>query len=146
MVSANKHYRRGVRPDLRHRRRLVAGLPRPARRPTSTAVQDERVVVRVADDGPGVPDDAKERVFEKDYTTRGDGTRGFGLYFVAVTVERDGGSVRFEDNHPRGTVVVIELPRPHDMPDDGTDGTEPLDATRPRRTRLEGSSPDPTDS
>lgn len=77
----------------------------------TTRTRDDTVSIRIADDGPGIPDDAKEAIFEKDYTTRGNGTLGFGLYVVAVTVERYGGSVRVEDNEPRGSVVVIDLPR-----------------------------------
>ncbi|MGB9954359.1 ATP-binding protein [Haloarcula marismortui] len=59
----------------------------------------------VADDGPGIPEDEREQVFERGYTTSDDGT-GFGLAIVSeivdahggrITVaESDGGGVRFD--------------------------------------------------
>ncbi|WP_161569904.1 sensor histidine kinase [Salinigranum halophilum] len=69
-----------------------------------------RLRVRIADDGPGIPDDQKRQVFEKD--ARGldsDGT-GIGLFLVRDLVTRFGGSVHAVDNEPRGTVFVIDLP------------------------------------
>jgi len=73
-----------------------------------TAEPDEKWVrLRVADDGPGVPDRRKDRVFEPEV---GDGT-GMGLYLVETLVDQYGGGVRLVDNDPRGTVVELTLPR-----------------------------------
>lgn len=67
----------------------------------------EMATIRIADDGPGIDDDRKASVFQ-----RGDhGNTGLGLFLVRTLVNRFGGSVYIEDNHPRGTVVVIELLR-----------------------------------
>jgi PAS domain S-box-containing protein len=75
----------------------------------TVTVDGGTTTLRVADDGPGIPDDIKEEVFG-----RGDWTptspSGFGLYFVDTMVSRYGGSVWAEDNDPRGTVFVAELP------------------------------------
>jgi PAS domain S-box-containing protein len=69
----------------------------------------ERVVVRIADNGPGIPDDRKAAVFEQgEMGLASDGT-GLGLYLVETLVARYGGEVRIEDNDPEGTIVVIEL-------------------------------------
>ena len=76
----------------------------------STTVRDETVEVRLADDGPGIPDERKSEVFgrgEKGFES--DGT-GLGLYLVDRTVERYGGRVRVEDNDPTGAVFRVELP------------------------------------
>lgn len=73
-----------------------------------TAERDEEWVrLRVADDGPGIPDRRKQRVFEPEV---GEGT-GMGLYLVETLVDQYGGDVRLADNEPRGTVVELTLPR-----------------------------------
>lgn len=62
------------------------------------AVEGAEAVVTVADDGPGVPEDVRERVFER--FSRADGSRsraggstGLGLSIVAAVVEAHGGTV-----------------------------------------------------
>lgn len=72
----------------------------------SLTSKDGTATVRVADEGPGIPDDEKETVFEPG--TYGDA--GLGLYLVDALVTDYGGDVRLEDNDPQGTVVTIELP------------------------------------
>ncbi|QCP92709.1 sensor histidine kinase [Haloarcula marismortui] len=66
--------------------------------------------VRIADDGPGMSDELKTKVFERGLSP--DQTAdGFGLYFVSVMMELYGGTLWFEDNRPTGTVAVLELQR-----------------------------------
>jgi signal transduction histidine kinase len=78
---------------------------------TVTQVAD-RIQIRVADDGPGIPDDLKERVFEREVATR-QTAHGFGLYFVSVMMDLYGGNVWFEDNpestaeHTTGGAVAV---------------------------------------
>jgi PAS domain S-box-containing protein len=75
------------------------------------------VEVRVADDGPGIPDGRKERVFGSgEAGLESDGT-GIGLYLVDTLVERYGGEVRVSDNEPRGASFAVWLPTVTD-PDD----------------------------
>jgi signal transduction histidine kinase len=79
-------------------------------RVTEGRVTEGRVVVRVADNGPGVPDDRKEAVFGRgEKGLRSTGT-GLGLYLVDTLVDSYGGRVRVEDNDPEGAVFVVELP------------------------------------
>ncbi|MFB6129592.1 MAG: sensor histidine kinase [Salinigranum sp.] len=74
-------------------------------------VRGDRAVLAVADDGPGIPDERKDRVFEMgERDLAGDGT-GMGLFLARSIVERFGGSIRIEDNEPTGTVVSISLGR-----------------------------------
>lgn len=63
------------------------------------------VELRIADDGPGIPEDQRAEVFEPGVGT---GT-GLGLALARSIVTRYGGEVRIEDNEPRGTVVVLGL-------------------------------------
>ena len=55
----------------------------------------------VADDGPGIPESLRERVFDHGYTTSADGT-GFGLAIVSTIAEAHGWDVRVEANAPSG--------------------------------------------
>ena len=70
-----------------------------------------RVVVEVADDGPGIPRAAQVHVFEPFYTTKdiGDGT-GLGLAIVRRIVTDHGGEI-FVQSEPGGTCFTVRLPR-----------------------------------
>jgi signal transduction histidine kinase len=68
------------------------------------------VTVRIADNGPGVPDERKESVFGKgEKGLESDGT-GIGTYLVKTLVSRYSGTVWVEDNEPGGAVFVVTLP------------------------------------
>jgi signal transduction histidine kinase len=82
----------------------------PEVRVTGTA-HDETVVVRIADNGPGIPDERKSDVFGKGETGLESEGAGMGLYLVETLVENYGGKVWVEDNESGGAVFVIELPR-----------------------------------
>jgi len=72
-------------------------------------------VIAVADRGPGIADADKERVLAplEQGPSESQGSRGLGLAFCASAVAAHGGTVRVEDNQPRGTRIVIELPPAH---------------------------------
>ncbi len=76
-----------------------------------TALDAEREVVElvVADSGPGIPSEDKERLFLPFFSTKRRGT-GLGLAIVSRIVSEHGGSIRVEENRPAGTKFVIELP------------------------------------
>jgi len=65
--------------------------------------------VVVADDGPGIPENEREKLFLPYYSTKGRGS-GLGLAIVRRIVAEHGGSVEVADNAPRGTRFTIELP------------------------------------
>ncbi len=72
----------------------------------------DRVVLEVADDGPGVPEELRERVFEPFFSRR-QGPRagtGLGLPSVRRTVEAHGGHVTLRCPDGGGTAVRIDLP------------------------------------
>lgn len=72
---------------------------------------DERTTVRVADDGPGIPDEDRD-VMARDLETPLDHSSGFGLWLARWIVEEADGTIRIDDRAPRGTVVTLELPGP----------------------------------
>lgn len=66
----------------------------------------------VEDDGPGIPEEDRERIFQIFETLRGDERAGVGLSIVQGAVEALGGSVRLEPGNGRGSRFTIELPKP----------------------------------
>ena len=75
----------------------------------SAEVEDDWVLVQVADDGPGIDPDRRETVFGKgEKGLESEGT-GLGLYLVYTLVDHYGGSVWIEDNEPRGSVFNVRL-------------------------------------
>jgi two-component system, NtrC family, nitrogen regulation sensor histidine kinase NtrY len=72
--------------------------------PTSDAVE-----ISVADSGPGVTQEDKERLFLPYFSTKKRGT-GLGLAIVSRIIEDHQGSIRVEENAPVGARFIIELP------------------------------------
>jgi two-component system phosphate regulon sensor histidine kinase PhoR len=73
------------------------------------------VRIEIRDDGPGISDKHRERVFERFYRadpsrTREAGGTGLGLSIVKHLVESMGGEVGVEPNAPRGSIFWLRLP------------------------------------
>ncbi|VTT88229.1 Signal-transducing histidine kinase-like [Halorubrum sp. DM2] len=66
--------------------------------------------VRIADNGPGIPEDQRDEVFGKGEKGLDSPGAGIGLYLVRSLVEIYDGDVWIEDNEPKGTVFVVRLP------------------------------------
>lgn len=107
--GVTKLLRRAVRNLLENARRHAAGEVHVTLQRT-----DHRAVIRVCDQGPGVPAPLRERIFEPFYRLPGasenDGGVGLGLALVKSIASRHGGSVRCEANAGGGACFVIELP------------------------------------
>ena len=69
----------------------------------------DRALLSVADEGPGVPEALREKVFEPFWTTKPGGT-GLGLAYVRRVAEACGGFARVEAAGVRGARVVLDLP------------------------------------
>jgi signal transduction histidine kinase len=110
-VSADPMRLRQVVGNLVHN-----GLRHGGQSVTISARRDGGAVrIEVADDGPGIPEAERERVFERFY--RVDHARpangpgfGLGLAIVGWIVALHGGTVRAEANTPHGCRMVVELP------------------------------------
>jgi len=83
----------------------------------SGRVNDDNLVeVSVHDDGPGIPEDARERVFERFYRvdrarSRDAGGTGLGLSIVKHIVQSHGGEVWIESEPGQGSTFFFTLPR-----------------------------------
>jgi signal transduction histidine kinase len=79
-------------------------------------VGDGRLAMRVADEGPGIPPEVRENLFEP-FVTRGkrSGT-GLGLAISRQIVEAHGGTISVQDTGAQGTTFLLELPA---QPPDG---------------------------
>jgi signal transduction histidine kinase len=72
---------------------------------------DDGVQIEVVDDGPGIPDEIKNRIFDPFFTTKdvGVGT-GLGLSLVFEMVEKHGGRIDVESSPGAGTTMRVHLP------------------------------------
>jgi two-component system sensor histidine kinase PilS (NtrC family) len=80
--------------------------------------RDQRCVVEVADDGPGVPADQREEIFKPFHSSK-DGGTGIGLAFCRKVVESLGGSIALAERPGPGACFQIEFRR------DAATGTKP---------------------
>lgn len=71
--------------------------------------EDERVIVTVADTGPGIASELLPNVFDPFFTTKEAGT-GLGLSIVRKIVDQHGGYVDIESERNQGARVVISIP------------------------------------
>lgn len=108
-------------PDLIHRvlanliENAIRHAPEGSEIHVSITRDDAATHVRVADEGPGVPPEARGKIFER-FESGSSATRtnrGLGLAFCKVAVEAHGGRIWVEDGSP-GAVFVIRIPHATD--------------------------------
>lgn len=107
--------RRVLRNLLENARRYARVQGQPAPVDVTVRVDGSEVELCVADRGPGVPADLRERIFEPFFRLPGaserEGGVGLGLSLVRTVVERHGGRVRCEAREGGGARFVVRLPR-----------------------------------
>lgn len=67
------------------------------------------IIVSFADTGPGIPESARERIFDPFYTTKEHGT-GLGLSISYGIIEQHGGTIGVESVVGKGSTFTIQLP------------------------------------
>ena len=77
-----------------------------------TRQRGNMVEIRVVDDGPGIPEDVRAKIFDWFFTTKppGEGT-GLGLAVSREILQAHGGNLRLEDTPGGGATFVLEIPR-----------------------------------
>jgi len=70
------------------------------------------VRLEVADRGPGIPPEARERLFTRFASARAGGGKGLGLYLAQKIAQSHGGSISYQERPGGGSLFVVELPLP----------------------------------
>ena len=74
-----------------------------------TPSKDRIAVIRVSDNGPGIPESIREKVLQPFFTTKEEGT-GLGLSIAVRIIEEHHGRLDIESNQDEGATFVISLP------------------------------------
>ncbi|WP_054953265.1 ATP-binding protein [Flaviflexus massiliensis] len=91
----------------------VADLPHGQLTITADSIGEDWVRVTIRDNGPGIPPDLRDHIFEPRFTTKAGRVQygmGLGLTISKTIVERHGGRLTL-DSTSAGTVATVELPR-----------------------------------
>ena len=77
-------------------------------------LKDKNLLLRVLDNGPGIRDEDKKRIFDRFYRvdkarTRQKGGFGLGLSLAKQIVEAFKGTIQVKDNKPKGTIFEVKL-------------------------------------
>lgn len=71
----------------------------------------EYIQISVEDNGAGIPNEIKEQIFKKDFTTRkSDGGTGIGLYVVSEILREHGGKIYHDSTVGKGTTFFVNIP------------------------------------
>ena len=81
------------------------------------------VSIALIDNGPGIPSERQEQIFDPFYTTRTQGT-GLGLAVVQAVAKAHGGNVQLESSPGNGCVFKVTLPLENNKTNQTTDTTE----------------------
>ena len=76
-------------------------------------------VVEIADQGSGIPPEAREKVFDLLFSTKGSKGTGLGLALTLKIIEEHGGTVTFDTEVGQGTTFFVRLPRRKQRPAPG---------------------------
>ncbi|MFZ9687573.1 MAG: sensor histidine kinase [Chitinophagaceae bacterium] len=78
---------------------------------------NDSIEIHVKDQGEGIPSALKSKIFERFYRLEDERTRkskgtGLGLYLSTKIINDHGGAIEVRDNLPKGSIFVIQLPKP----------------------------------
>lgn len=81
----------------------------------SLKLKGNNAIIQIADNGPGIPDAEKSKIFNKFYRIGNEETRkskgtGLGLYLTSKIVKQHNGKISVQDNTPSGSIFEIMLP------------------------------------
>ena len=78
--------------------------------------QNDKILLKVTDQGIGIPEPERSFIFNKFYRLQNEETRstkgtGLGLFITKFLIEKHSGSIKVESNKPQGSVFIITLPK-----------------------------------
>jgi len=68
------------------------------------------VEIRIADNGSGISDTIKNRIFDEEFSFGPRARTGLGLYIVKKNIDRYQGQIEVEENSPSGTIMILKIP------------------------------------
>jgi signal transduction histidine kinase len=71
--------------------------------------KDDKAVIKFSDNGKGIPEEIRDKLFQPNFTTKSGGM-GMGLAIVESILKNAGGSVYYETELNKGSVFIVELP------------------------------------
>jgi two-component system, NtrC family, nitrogen regulation sensor histidine kinase NtrY len=81
----------------------------------SEELKDDQILIRISDNGEGIPEQMRSKIFIPNFTTKSSGT-GLGLAMSKTIVEQARGKIWFETTEDVGTTFFVELPRYQEKP------------------------------
>jgi two-component system sensor histidine kinase SenX3 len=108
-----------------------------------TRLSDGVVEIAVTDQGPGIPPEDQDRVFERFYRvdqarSRSTGGTGLGLSIVKHAVQNHGGEVRVWSQPGRGSTFTIRLPEAERLATESPGADQPDESSSPQTTLSQG--------
>jgi len=88
----------------------VDAMPQGGRLAINCVRRNDRLTLYFTDNGGGMSEDVREKVFEPFFSTKGAHGTGLGLSVSYSIIERHGGSIKVESKPDQGTTFIIELP------------------------------------
>ena len=70
---------------------------------------EDHAIVRIMDNGKGIPDELEDKLFQPNFTTKSSGM-GMGLAIVKSIIENAGGTIDYETELGQGTTFIVQLP------------------------------------
>ena len=71
--------------------------------------EEDAVLIQIKDNGKGIPEEDKKKIFNKDYRTTKTDSSGIGLYLVKLATQKFGATIEVEDNEPKGTIFTLRF-------------------------------------
>src|SRR6056297_1699612 len=96
---------------VRNARQAIVNTGQPGEIAVAAYETDDHWIVNVTDTGPGLPDKARQHLFQPFQGGATKGGTGLGLTIAAELVRGHGGTLTLDDSDERGTSFRIELPR-----------------------------------
>jgi signal transduction histidine kinase/ActR/RegA family two-component response regulator len=93
----------------------VDALPQGGTIRLSTEVRGDHVLARIEDDGTGMDEETRRRMFEPFFTSKGESGSGLGLSVAYGILKRHGAEIEVESQPGRGTKIEISFPRGHEV-------------------------------
>ena len=91
----------------------------------STLCRGDNIMIKVADNGKGIPKDKQNKIFQPFFTTKGSKGTGLGLSMTRKYIEDMGGTISVESEEGRGTIFTIVLPPSYSQLRFDTDKDQP---------------------